>query len=95
MEVLRLAFPHLTRSFHSVIGAKTNLCEIASKRSDTHFGLPAALKHSPRLLWKFWLVRVVGGAVEGFLDVRDRPRRLPVLVEHEPQEVQGVRVLRV
>ena len=33
------------------------------------------------------LVRVVGGAVEGFLDVRDRPLGLPVLIQHEPQEV--------
>lgn len=25
----------------------------SAKRS-SHFGLPAALRHSPRLLWKFW-----------------------------------------
>jgi len=38
---------------------------------------------------------VVGGAVERFLDVRDRSVGFTILVEHEPQEVQGVGVGRM
>lgn len=36
------------------------------------------------------LVGVVGGAVKSFFDVRDGRLRFPVLVQHEPQKMQGI-----